>query len=145
MSPVDQRLLQRLGALFDQVDPPPAASYAAARSALSMRDPDAELIALVEQSAVAAVRGPTHHAFTFAVDGFEIELAATRASRGWALVGQLTTASAVDAVTVQTPASRTTVALDDLGRFQAEVPVGPVMLRLLVADERVLGTEWVCL
>lgn len=145
MSPGDQRLLRRLGGVLDQVDPPPAESFEAARAALSMRDLDGELIPLIEQAELTAVRGPSHHAFSFAVDGVEIELAASRGRFGWALVGQLVTTSVADSITVRTLTSRDTVPLDELGRFQAEVPAGPVMLRLLIAEDRVLRTDWVSL
>ncbi len=157
MNPQDEALLRRLGDVFDQVDPPPALTVQAARAALELRDLDAELLPLVEQSQLTAVRGGSRHAFTFAVEGVEIELAASRDRFGWALVGQLVPAGdpaagrggdvagpVTRSITVQTLTSRDTVPLDELGRFRAVVAAGPVMLRL-VAAQRALRTDWVSL
>ena len=144
MTPADEALLRRIGDVLDQVDPPPQLTFDAARAAFELRDLDAELIPLIEQAQLTAVRGGSSHAFTFAVDGVEIELAATRAPFGWALVGQIVTTSTADTIIVQTLTSRDTVPLDELGRFRADVTAGPVMLRLSIAD-RPLRTDWVSL
>ena len=144
MTPSDEALLRRIGDVLDQVDPPPQLTFDAARAAFELRDLDAELIPLIEQAQLTAVRGEPSHAFTFAVEGVEIELAADRARYGWSLVGQLVTTSAADSITVQTLTSRDTVPLDELGRFRAVVSAGPVMLRLRAAD-RALRTDWVSL
>lgn len=144
MTPTDEALLRRIGDVLDQVDPPPQLTFDAARAAFELRDLDAELIPLIEQAQLTAVRGESSHAFTFAVGDVEIELAANRARFGWALVGQLVTTSAADSITVQTLTSRDTVPLDELGRFRADVTAGPVMLRLSIAD-RPLRTDWVSL
>jgi len=146
VSATDDELLARVGAVLDAVDPAPRTTLEAARAAFAVRDLDGELVPLVEQADLTAVRGDPRHAFTFAVEGVEIELAASRDRFGWALVGQLVTSTAVDLahITVQTLTSRDTVPLDDLGRFRTVVAAGPVMLRLH-ADDRALRTDWVVL
>ena len=145
MNTADEALLRRLGAVFDQVDPPPPISFEMARAAFVVRDLDAELIPLVEQSELA-VRGAPHHSFSFAVDGVEVEMAASHDRFGWALVGQLvvTDDQQLPSVTVHTLTSKDTVLLDELGRFRTTVAAGPVMLRLHTAD-RALRTDWVTL
>ncbi len=145
MNTADEALLRRLGAVFDQVDPPPPISFEMARAAFVVRDLDAELIPLVEQSELA-VRGAPHHSFSFAVDGVEVEMAASHDRFGWALVGQLVVTGdhQLPSVTVHTLTSKDTVLLDELGRFRTTVAAGPVMLRLHTAD-RALRTDWVTL
>lgn len=144
MNPADEALLRQLGAVLDQIDPPPAITFEAARAAFSVGDLDAELIPLIEAAELTMVRGQTHHAFSFALDGVEIELAASRDRFGWALVGQLVSSPLTESVTVQTLTSRDTVPLDELGRFRTIVAAGPIMLRLEGAD-RALRTDWVAL
>lgn len=145
MNTEDEALLRRLGAVLDQVDPPPPITFEMARAAFAVRDLDAELIPLVEQAQLA-VRGAPHHSFTFAVDGVEVEMAASRDRFGWALVGQLVVADEqqLPSLTVHTLTSHDTVQLDELGRFRTLVAAGPVMLRLHAAD-RALRTDWVTL
>lgn len=145
MNTEDETLLRRLGAVLDQVDPPPPITFEMARAAFVVRDLDAELIPLVEQSALA-VRGAPHRSFSFAVDGVEVEMDASHDRFGWALVGQLvvTGDQQLPSVTVHTLTSQDTVQLDELGRFRTTVAAGPVMLRLHAAD-RALRTDWVTL
>ena len=145
MNTEDEALLRRLGAVLDQVDPPPPITFEMARAAFTVRDLDAELVPLVEQVELA-VRGEPQHSFTFAVDGVEVGMAASRDRFGWALVGQLVVGEQqqLPSLTVHTLTSHDTVQLDELGRFRTVVAAGPVMLRLHAAD-RALRTDWVTL
>lgn len=146
----DDALTARLREIAAQVDPPPETLREAARWALSWRDPDAELAELTDDStdadkelagvrSVAAPRMVTFETGTLAV---EVEVVESRDRRE--LVGQLVPPQAAR-VEVRHRDGTVETDADDLGRFAAEVPAGPVSLRCRLADGRTLATDWLAL
>ncbi|WP_426567006.1 hypothetical protein ACPPVT_10905 [Angustibacter sp. McL0619] len=139
----DERLLSRLGSMYDELDPVPDVVSEAARAAFILRDLDAELIPLVESLATTFVRGESDNWLSFALEDLEIDLGSRRERSGWQIVGQIT--GAVQEMTVHTLAGSEPVAVDEMGRFRAEVSARTLSLRLTTPDGRRLRTEWVSL
>ena len=139
----DERLLSRLGSMYDELDPVPDVVSEAARAAFILRDLDAELIPLVESLATTFVRGESDNWLSFALEDLEIDLGSRRERHGWQIVGQVT--GAVREMFVHTMAGSEQVAVDSLGRFRAEVSARTLSLRLTTPDGRRLRTEWVSL
>ena len=142
----DESILELLAAALDAADPVPQQVLDAAKAALTWRTVDAELAALLFDSAteeLVGVRGvATPRQMTFAGAGVEIELMLfTEPTRR--IVGQVVPEQA--AIVVLSGGSEITASADDLGRFTlADVPVGHVRLtcRLPGADRPVIQTEW---
>jgi hypothetical protein len=145
----DEQLLSRLAAALDAADPMPAAVSEAAKATFTWRTIDAELAALVFDSAseeLAGVRGAEMEAarqMTFRTPGVEIELVVvSETSRR--LVGQLVPPQAAE-IELHHEAGSATAQTDDLGRFTFhDVPAGTVRLACrLREDSAVIQTEWI--
>jgi hypothetical protein len=153
-SVADARLLARLGVMFDEVDPVPAAVLHGAQAAFGWRDPDARLAELIEAESLsgAAVRAHgDHHLLTFDAPGLSIVVEVTEIESGRRLVGQVvppvTTHVAVRCGREEnTPSGigQVQVPTDQLGRFTAEsVPAGPLSLRCTLEDGSAVETSWI--
>jgi hypothetical protein len=150
----DDQLAADLSTMFTRFDPVPDAVRAAASASLSWRDPDAELAALIADSAAAvgepvgvrgapeALAGPrllTFDAGEVSVD-LEIEVGANRSR----LVGQIASGWPARVAVEHATGSRS-VEVDRLGRFiVADLPRGLLRVRVdpLDAAARPVLTEW---
>jgi hypothetical protein len=147
----DDQLIARLRGLAEQVDPPPELVLEAGRAAFLMRRIDAELAELVLDSAVDA--GPvlvraaeedTVRMLSFESGTVSIEVQVTEADGLRSLLGMVSGASGP--VEVETTHGRSSVDLDDLGRFSVtDVPSGTVRLHLTADDGTPVTTSWVSL
>lgn len=144
------QLARELREVYDAVDPVPPEVLAVAYGALAWRDVDADLAALVADTADADDRltgvreGGGARLVTFEVGGLviEVEVAETGATRR--LLGQVIPAATTSLV-VETPADAIEVDVDPLGRFSATgVSHGPVRLvcDLRDGDQHVV-TSWI--
>ena len=148
-SEADIRLLERLGAIAEVVDPVPDHVRELSRALFSLRDPDAELMLAVEVEAdrLEAVRGtsPTSrmHFFEFGELSVDVELTV---SGGFCdVVGVVAdpNGSASRSVTLDTTSASFTTALDDDGRFELRhVPVGMCRLSLERDSRPKVSTPW---
>jgi hypothetical protein len=150
----DVRLLRRVGALFDEIDPVPDSVLEAARAALEWRDFDARVARLIEDEAYsgdfAGVRAGVratgeHRLLTFEGPGLTVAVEAVEISGSRRLVGQLVPAGP-DSVTLEA-AGRSghplQARVDHLGRFSlGGVPAGLVRLRCMLPDGTQVVTEW---
>lgn len=138
LPPDDDALLDELRHVVAQLDPIPEAVRIAARAALEWRTLDAELAALVHDSAVdkplLAVRGAAQpRALTFEAPDLTIEVEADAEAAGDAgslcLVGQLVPPQPAE-IAVRHGEELTAVRADERGRFAAHgIAPGPVSLR----------------
>ena len=148
-SEADLRLLERLSAIAEVVDPVPDHVRELSRALFSLRDPDAELMLAVEVEAdrLEAVRGtsPTSrmHFFEFGELSVDVELTV---SGGFCdVVGVVAdpNGSASRSVTLDTTSASFTTALDDDGRFELRhVPVGMCRLSLERDSRPKVSTPW---
>lgn len=142
----DEQLLRRLAAAFDAADPLPEAVVAAAKASFTWRTIDAELAALVFDSAAEELVGVRSAAatrqMTFRTPGVEIELAlATEPNRR--LIGQLVPPQTAE-VELHHEDGVWTAQADSLGRFSLQdVPTGSVRLTCRLTDaSATVQTEW---
>jgi hypothetical protein len=145
----DRALLQELGRVAAQADPVPDIVYASARAAFALRDLDAELAHLVEDStAGSGVRsGATDtRLLSFEAAALEVELEISYAAAGATILGQVVPVPAGDA-TVRLFTSTGEVALgpvDELGAFRFDgVPQGLVRLQVEAPGAAGVTTPWV--
>ena len=150
----DDALLARLGHLVRRIDPVPVAVQIAAHAAIEWRTLDAELAALVhdsaEDGALLAVRGvaaaPRALTFEAADLTIEIEAEVAGAGDGLSLVGQLLPPQAAN-VTIRHGERLIAVRADDRGRFAARgITPGPLSLRCRLdaapGTGRLVETGW---
>jgi hypothetical protein len=150
----DDALLAQLRHVVGRLDPVPEAVQIAARAAIEWRTLDAELAALVHDSAVEAaalaIRGAATapRALTFEAGDLTIEVEADVVDEAGAmcLVGQLLPPQAAD-VAVRHGDEVIAVRADERGRFVAHgVARGPVSLRCRLDDQtgtsRLVETAW---
>lgn len=145
----DSKLLRRIGAMFDHVDPVPDAVAAAAKSAFGWRDMDAQLAALVdaEQMIGSATRAHgEHRLLTFEAPGVTVAIEATEVNGARKLIGQLVP-SGPHHIALETAArggQQLTAPVDHLGRFTlTAVPAGLIRLRCTLPNGAQVVTEWV--
>jgi hypothetical protein len=146
----DDELEQRLQDAEQLLDPVPARLLHGAVGMFDWRTIDADLAALVFDSAdarsAAAVRGPGQsRLLTFRVGDLSIELELTGTPPQREISGRLVPARQA-AVEILAGGERLTVTADELGRFAAAVPgSGPLSLRLQPggAGARPVVTEWI--
>lgn len=145
----DQILGLLAGAAAD-ADPVPDDVLDAARAALGWRTLDADLAALVDDSAerpLAGVRGDGPRLLTFEADDTAVVVEVTATGQARRLLGQLVEPRAAH-IEVRHPGGTTRVDADELGRFAAaEIPAGPVSIvcRFDPPSGRVVATTWVTL
>ena len=145
----DAKLLRRISAMFDHLDPVPDAVTAAAKAAFGWRDLDAQLARLIdeEQLVGASTRAHgEHRLLTFEAPGVTVAIEATEINGARKLIGQLVPSGA-DHVALETAAQtgqQLTAPVDHLGRFTlSSVPAGLVRLRCTLPDGAQVVTEWV--
>ena len=143
----DDQLIARLADALDAVDPVPEHVLDAAKAAYTWRTIDAELAALVFDSAAEDLIGirsaDTTRQLTFSTPGVEIELIVLSDTTR-RIVGQLVPPQRAEIVLHHETGERT-VESDTLGRFTIDdVPAGSVRLtcRLEGDDGSVVQTEW---
>ncbi|MEA2001847.1 MAG: hypothetical protein U9N84_08195 [Actinomycetota bacterium] len=144
----DEQLLARLNAALDAADPLPEAVVDAAKASFTWRTIDAELAALVFDSAAEDLVGVRSagvaRQMTFRTPGVEIELVVvSETSRR--LVGQLVPPQAAEIELHHEDVTRTAQS-DNLGRFAfQDVPAGSVRLtcKLKGTNDPLIQTEWV--
>lgn len=136
----DIELLERLGAIADVIDPVPDHIREMSRALFAFRDPDAELMQVVELDGdqLAAVRGsaPTSRLHFFEFGELSLDLELTVSGGFCDVVGMVThPGDPADAsVTLETLGASFTTAPDEDGRFEfRRVPLG--MARVAVAGE----------
>lgn len=151
----DDLLLDELRRVVAAIDPVPEAVKVAARAAIEWRTIDAELAALVHDSAVdepvLAVRGDTEpRLLTFAAGELTIELEAEPAEDGTVrLVGQLVPAQAAQ-IAIHHADDLVATHADERGRFVAAgVGTGHLSVRCrldgVTGEGRVVETAWLSL
>lgn len=144
----DEQLLSRLTEALDVAEPLPASVVEAAKATFTWRTIDAELAALVFDSATEELAGVRSSAatrqMTFRTPGVEIELVVvSETSRR--LVGQLVPPQAAEIELHHEDETRT-VQSDNLGRFTFhDVPAGSIRLtcRFGSETEAIVQTEWI--
>ncbi|HSH23735.1 MAG TPA: hypothetical protein VK975_06720 [Acidimicrobiales bacterium] len=141
-------LVERLGRIAGELDPPPVEVLDAAQAAFAWRTVDTELAELtydscLEQRPLAGVRqagGPRQ--LTFEAPGLIVEVEMVDGDGG-RMVGQLVPPGP-GVVEVRHPEGSVTVAADRLGRFTVEpLPSGPVSLRCRPDGAQAVDTDWV--
>jgi hypothetical protein len=148
MDPLDDdRLLAELGAAMRGAAQVPARFVEVGKSAFAFRGASAEIAALTQDSAGAALAGTRAESaalrsLTFVASQLAIELEVTAD----ALVGQVVPprSGEIELVGPTGPIANTTV--DDVGWFAVRpAPTGPVRLHLRTADGESIHTEWTTL
>lgn len=144
----DDRLLAALGAALDAADPVPDAVAAAAKASLTWLTIDAELAALVFDSAAEEAAGvravEAARQMTFRTPGIEIELVVL-SEMARRLVGQLVPPQSAE-IELHHRGGTMTAPADELGRFTFEdVPTGSIRLICKLEGEggNLVTTEWV--
>lgn len=146
LSPDDELLLQRLGAIAREVDPVPDLVLEAGRAAFLLRRLDAELAELVADSAsdVVGVRGGDERLLSFEAGDTVLELQVGARPGGLHLVGQVVGVPLDGAaLVVETAAGESAVELDAIGTFRADLPTGRFRLHLTGPGRGPVTTAWV--
>ena len=143
----DIALLKRLGAIAAVVDPVPDHVLEMSRALFTLRDPDAELMEIVQLEDVEAVRGsaPTSRMHFFEFGELSIDVELTVSGEFADVVGVVADpgGSVGTSVTLDTTAASFTTVLDEEGRFQVRrVPVGMIRLTLDRGERQRLVTPW---
>jgi hypothetical protein len=149
--PID-RFESRLRGLAAEVDPVPDIVYDSARAAFALRDLDAELAVLVADSLVDDAGVLTRavvadvRMLSFECGEVTVELDVDTDPQTHLVTLRGIAVGAVGEVTVVRQDSRSSVALEVDGRFDAAgIPLGPVRLELSTSDGRRVTTSWVTL
>jgi hypothetical protein len=151
----DDLLLARLGDMFREVDPPPTDAVELARQSFALRNLDAELAELAEDSdeshAAMAVRasGPSAEPRELTFEGGDLTIAieVTVVGPRRRLVGQLDPAGPTDVRVRQfaLPEDRA-VEVDQFGRFLVDgLLPGPTSLVCHRRDAAPVATQWTIL
>lgn len=150
LGPEDEALLQRLRSVVRAVDPPPELVRELGRAAFGLRSLDAELAALVTDSAEEELVGVRSTAtgrllvFETADASIEVEVSAT-ADGTLLLVGQVVPGSGGQTVRLERrDGGSTSGPLGDVGTFRfADVAPGAVRLHVERTGAEPLTTSWV--
>jgi hypothetical protein len=145
----DIELLERLGAIADLIDPVPDHIREMSRALFAFRDPDAELMRVVELEGdqLAAVRGsaPTSRMHFFEFGELSLDLELTVSGGFCDVVGMVTHPGdpAGASVTLDTLGASFTTAPDEDGRFEfRRVPVGMARIAVALDGEERHVTPW---
>lgn len=145
MTDADEELMERLRRIADEVDAAPELVAESARAAFLTRRLDAELAELVSDSdlTTSGVRGAGPRALAFELRDLTLELQLEDGPGGLAVRGLVIGTTGPVRVEVDTPGSSSSVQTDEHGWFSvADVPLGPVRVRLRTADDAEVSTGW---
>ena len=149
MDDADIELLERLGAIAAVVDPVPDHVLEMSRALFSFRDPDAELMEVVELDGdrLEAVRGtsPTSRMHFFEFGELSIDVELTVSGEFCEVVGVVADPGGSDgtSVTLDTVSASFTVVPDAEGRFDfRRVPAGMVRITLERGTRAKVATPW---
>lgn len=152
MSTAEDDLEARLRAIAAEAEPPPEHVLDAARAAFALRDLDAELAALVADSAVDAPAVLTRavvsdvRMLSFECGSVTVELDVESDPGTHLLRLSGLAVGAIGEVVVVRSESRAAVEISADGRFTAEgIEPGPMRLELTSADGRRVTTSWITL
>ena len=158
MHPADARLLHRLGAVVDVVDPVPDALVEAGKALFALRGEGAALMRRVDADALAGVRGETASRMHFfeldadpdadrAGESISLDVEVTPSGPFVDVLGAVDTGAAVPTgwtLVVETPSARYVAAVDVDGRFVvSRVPTGMLRFRLEREGAVPVTTPWV--
>lgn len=143
----DGATLADIRAVFDEIDPVPPEVIAAAKASFTWRTIDAELAALIDDSALAptaGIRGPGGpRLLTFEAPTVTVVVEVSDIGDRRRILGQLVSPQEAQ-VEVRHADGSTTVDADDLGRFSVEaVPAGPVSFVCHIGSGQSVVTSWV--
>jgi hypothetical protein len=145
----DIELLERLGAIADIVDPVPDHVREMGRALFAFRDPDAELMQVVELDGdrLEAVRGsaPTSRLHFFEFGELSLDLELTVSAGFYDVVGVLEDPdrTGVASVTLETMSAAYTTLPDEDGRLEVRhVPSGMVRISIERSSRPKLSTPW---
>lgn len=132
----DDALIDALSRASLRFDPVPESALRVANGALAWRDVDAELAALlsdsaVEDEALAGVRSiALPRLLVFESGALEVELELEEEQDGRRVVGLIAPGGAARVIVETARGTVAETAADDLGRFAVAVPEGPFRLRI---------------
>jgi hypothetical protein len=145
----DIELLERLGAIAAVVDPVPDHVREMSRALFAFRDPDAELMEVVELDGdrIEAVRGtsPTSRMHFFEFGELSIDVELTVSGQFCEVVGVVADPGGSDgtSVTLDTLSASFTTVPDAEGRFDVRrVPAGMVRITLERGTRAKVATPW---
>jgi hypothetical protein len=143
----NDELLADLGRIARLADPPPPLTYELGYAAFALRTFDHELAVLVDDSALhedalAGVRGESAVRMLF-YQGADVgvELHVTRREGHSSALGQVI-GYQFSMVRLELPDAELLIAVDDLGRFDVELPRGLFRLHLEDPDRPTVTTGW---
>ena len=149
----DERLLAALREVIGDGQPTPSFSADLAKRSYGLRAADAELAALVSDSALAATvatvrSGAPSRLAVFEAAGLsveiEIEIEPARGRRSWRLTGQLTPAGPARIQVRRQHSEAAAIDADDRGRFAADdLQAGPLSLLCRRPGLPAAATEWI--
>ena len=145
MTDPDEELMARLRHVAAEVDAPPELVEESARAAFLTRRLDAELAELVSDSDLtkSGVRGAGPRALAFELRDLTLELQLEEGLDGLAVRGMVIGTTGPVRVEVDTPSATRTTETDEHGWFSvADVPRGPVRVRLQPSDDVEVSTGW---
>jgi hypothetical protein len=152
LHPDDIELLERLGAIAEQLDPVPPEVMELGRAAFALHHADTALMTMVTDAmSVAGLRSTdsargASQLLVFEHGGVSIELDVTVRGDFGRIIGVIIdesgTAVAESSVVLETPSSTRTVDLED-ERFTFErVTLGLARITLAKSGERIMSTTW---
>ncbi|WP_026416845.1 hypothetical protein [Actinomadura oligospora] len=144
---MSEEFLDELRAAFDHIDPVPKEVLAAGRSALSWREPDADLAELTDEKErqLAGARSTSGlRVLTFNAPGRTVEVEISGAGQDVALTGRLAPATVADVRLRHPNAAEQSARADETGRFVlTAVPEGLVSLVFHLPDASCVVTSWI--
>ncbi|MEV4252641.1 hypothetical protein AB0J52_05675 [Spirillospora sp. NPDC049652] len=145
----EKRVLDELRAAFDRLDPVPEDVLAAGRSALSWREPSADLAELTDESGreLAGARSANElRLLTFRAPGHTVEIEISGSGGDLAMTGRLAPATVADVRLRHPRAVELFARADERGRFVlTDVPAGLVSLVFRLPDASCVVTSWILL
>jgi hypothetical protein len=147
LHPDDAALLERLGDIAAVVDPVPEDVVEAGKVAFRLYRPDVDVMALVSESNLAAVRAasPTSHMHFFELGSVSMDVEVTLRDGFCSIVGVVADSAGAHqyAVTLETASATFSTTPDDGGRFDL-VRVPEALMRITIEDETGgrLTTPW---
>jgi hypothetical protein len=143
VSESDDELIEGLRSAAKAADPVPDAVIERAKSAFGQRHPDAEIARISDGTRLKSTSRRRRLRFETATLGIELEV--WTAGNRRRIVGQLVPAQkAVVELRTIAAAGTPSAEVDEHGRFELDVPAGPVSLSCrLTGGPRTVDTEWV--